>query len=387
MTNQGGWPGQGNGGQGGWSGPGNQGNQGPSGWPNYPGGQPPQQPGGWGEPNPGPYAGPGQSGPGQSGGWPQQGPGPQPPQQEGWQQQPGPGGWPQGGGPQGPGGPRGPHGPGPTGPGGPRKSSGGLGPALVIGIGVLVLALVGGLSWFLLRPSGGGGVAATPAPTTVRPTAQPTRTAAPTATPTASASSSQSSSCPMTPVPAQVAGWQAIASTRDRAAFDVPADWSNSPEIVWGQEGENNEMIIAHCGGVYMQGFCENKKMSDRARVGFITFGSKANPEGDALAVAKMWTRLAQYDYKTKTQHPVPEPAVSTVKVNNGATDAQVATATWDVGSPGTDCPSPKARLTVASIPLDANRKATLVIATDVGVDKEVSQDLERQILGSLRPL
>ncbi|GAB3622719.1 hypothetical protein GCM10027418_08010 [Mariniluteicoccus endophyticus] len=378
MTNSGGWHsggyGQGGYGQGGYGQGGyGQGGAGQGGW-----GAQGSSGGGWPQqPAPG---GSGQGGWGQQPqqGWPNQG------QQQAWGQQGAQGWQPSGGGsgwpPAGSGSGNGPGGGG-LGSEPPRKSA--AGPALIIGVGVLVLVLVGVLAYSLLNPKEDGPVAPPPT-TTTQPTPSPTASPKPSASPTPSGDGG--SSCPTRAVAAKSPGWQSLGSVKDSAAIDLPPDWKQNNGVIWGFEGDNNEIVLAHCAGVYLQGTC-GKQFTDRGRVGFITIGSKSNPNDNVDEAIRRWGRLAQFDTKTKTQHPVPEPTRRTVQINGGAAEADVANVTFDVAVPDEDCPAPRYSITIATAPMSANQKAMLVITRHIGIDQEMPASMEDQIIGSWRPL
>ncbi|MFE4832843.1 hypothetical protein [Streptomyces sp. NPDC056672] len=128
------------------------------------GGQPPQQPGPYGQPQPGPYGQQPPQGPPQPGyGYPQapqgvppQGPPPPgTPPGYGYPQQPGPYGQPPQQPPYGGGGQYPPPPPGPA----PRKKTG-----LIIGVAVVALAVIAGGAYFLTAGGGGGGSVADDGP-------------------------------------------------------------------------------------------------------------------------------------------------------------------------------------------------------------------------------
>ncbi|WP_133626245.1 hypothetical protein [Enemella evansiae] len=337
------------------------------GWQQPPWGGPPQGPQG-----PGPQGPWGQGGPPQGqqrpfGGWTPQAP---PPGQQGW----GP-----------------PPPPPPTGP--PRRpgSGGGGGKfgiiAVVIGC-VIGLVLTGFFVMGRLTSE-----PATPGPPTIEPT--PTRTPStrrtpsprptdPTRTPSAT-SSSEDSPCPTREVPAVVPGWQAIGSVKDGAAFDVPQDFTFSEGTLFGQEAKSG-VVLAHCATFYARGQACEKKSSDRGSIGLVTYGSRTNRDGDPVKYAEQWARLSNTDYDTGQVGEVPAPTVTKVRTTSGA-EATVATVEAADSTPSKDCPAPRFRVTVVGIELADARRALLVIDTDRGTDKDLPDDIEKQIISSLRPL
>ncbi|WP_141211097.1 hypothetical protein [Enemella dayhoffiae] len=181
-----------------------------------------------------------------------------------------------------------------------------------------------------------------------------------------------------------IPGWTAIGSTKDRAAFDVPGDFSIQLGVLFGQETKA-QMVLAHCGAFYQRGVC-GKQTNSRTSVGLVTHGSSTNRASDPVAYAKLWAKFSNTDHDTGAVGPVPVPTVTRLRTVTGL-EATVATIAADDSTPDKDCPAPRFRLSAAAIELPDRTRALLIIDSDLGIERELSPDIERQIISSLRPL
>lgn len=244
---------------------------------------------------------------------------------------------------------------------------------IVAAVVALVLALGGGATaYFLTRDGSAEADDPPPAPPTSTTTSPTSTTTGPTSTTTTPGT---------TELEPTVAGWQAVASAKADAAYDVPDDWRvESPDYISGFEDDGGELQVAiHGVSTYKPKACPEADGSIRGRTGFAT------PDGDDPAQAAERAAIQWVAAATgKDAADISPDEPSQVDIAEGDITATVVTA--EAAAPQGSCSAPRVQVTAAAFQPPGGQTVLFVMYQDQGVDDALATDTAEKIVRSLRP-
>ncbi|WP_028850302.1 hypothetical protein [Thermocrispum municipale] len=179
-----------------------------------------------------------------------------------------------------------------------------------------------------------------------------------------------------------VAGWKAVFSAREGAAFDVSKNWTvEPPDALAGFEDKTGLRVVMHGIATYRDGFCSGKPNSNRGRAGFMT-AKDLDPAKITATAAKLWATAAM-ELPEDSPKVKPTP-IRTITTHDGK-QAWTSTATAKA-STGDKCSSDEVKVTaVAFKPHAEGDTALFILYHDTGVKDELPADEAKKIIDSLR--
>lgn len=258
-------------------------------------------------------------------------------------------------------------------------------PIIPLAILAVVLVLGVGVTLFFVLVSGDetdntatGSIDATATTQIEPPTSAPASSAPPSTAASSAASESDIKVDAITP------GWQGVLSPKENVAYDVPKDWTvESPGMLSGFEDESGPRTIMHGISTYLDEACEDVRGSSRGKAGFMTAGD-IDPDRGARAAVILWGEAAA-ELPEQSGEVEPSPSRD-VKIAGGEITAKMSSAVVELPK-DQDCPAPRLKITaVAFKPAGNGDTALFILHSDVGVKHELSDDVAKKIIASLRP-